>query len=235
MSAPLGTVLIAGSTGLVGREAVKACLQDEGVSEVRALVRRPLSLEAVLGPLSTQVPAVTPAQRARFHAVQADFQRLDREPATFQVGTVFCALGTTIRQAGSQAAFRQVDFEAPLQIARLAHAQGAKRFLLVSALGASSSSRVFYSRVKGELEDAISTIGFEQFVIAQPSLLAGNRAESRLGEDLGLMLSNTLGFLIPEAFRSVHVRQVAQALLREAREGGTGRRVLTNARMRAMR
>ena len=235
MRESLGTVLIAGATGLVGREAVKAGLQDEGVTEVRALVRRPLTLEGLLGPLAFESPGLTPAQRARFQPVQVDFQRLDREPGVFQVDTVFCALGTTIAQAGSQAAFRQVDFDAPLQIARLAHAQGAKRFLLVSALGASSSSRVFYNRVKGELEDAVAAIGFEQFVIAQPSLLAGDRAESRLGERLGLMLSNALGFLMPEAFRPVHVRQVAQALLREAREGGAGRRVLTNAQMRAMR
>ncbi len=231
----LGTVLIAGASGLVGREAVKACLQDEGVTEVRALVRRPLTLDAVLGHLAAEAPAITAAQRARFRPVQADFQRLDREPGTFQVDTVFCALGTTIRQAGSQAAFRQVDFEAPLQIARLAHAQGAKRFLLVSALGASSSSRVFYNRVKGELEDAISAIGFEQFVIAQPSLLEGDRPESRPAERIGLMLAKVFGFLIPGSYRPVHVSQVAQALLHEAREGGAGRRVLTNARMRAMR
>lgn len=235
MSESLGTVLIAGATGLVGREAVMACLQDVGVTEVRALVRRPLTLEALLGPLSTEASGLTPAQRARFHAVQADFQRLDREPGTFQVDTVLCALGTTIRQAGSQAAFCQVDFDAPLQIAHLAHAQGAKRFLLVSALGASSSSRVFYSRVKGELEDAVSAIGFEQFVIAQPSLLEGDRPESRPAERIGLMLTKALGFLIPASHRPVHVRQVARALLREAREGGAGRRVLTNARMRAMR
>ena len=231
----LGNVLIAGATGLVGREAVKACLQDGCVTEVRALLRRPLTLEAVLGPLLTQPPVLTPMQRERFQPVQADFQRLDREPRFFEVDTVFCALGTTIRQAGSQQAFRQVDFDAPLQIARLAHAQGAKRFLLVSALGASSSSRVFYNRVKGELEDAISAIGFEQLVIARPSLLDGDRPESRPAERIGLLLAKALGFLIPESHRPVHVRQVAQALLREAREGGAGRRVLTNARMRAMR
>jgi len=234
-SGALGTVLIAGATGLVGREAVQACLQDDGVSEVRALARRPLTLETVLGPLSAQAPAITAEQRTRFHPVQADFQRLDREPATFQVDTVLCALGTTIRQAGSQAAFRQVDFDAPLQIARLAHAQGAKRFLLVSALGASSSSRVFYNRVKGELEDAISAIGFEQFVIARPSLLDGDRPQSRPAERIGLVLAKAFGFLIPESHRPVHVRQVARALLRQAREGGAGRRVLTNAQMRAMR
>ena len=231
----LGSVLIAGSTGLVGREAVKACLQTDGVTEVRALLRRPLTLDGLLGPLVTEGPALTPAERARFHPAQVDFQRLDREPGVYQVDTVFCALGTTIRQAGSQQAFRQVDFEAPLQIARLAHAQGAKRFLLVSALGASSSSRVFYNRVKGELEDAIAAIGFEQFVIARPSLLDGDRPESRPAERVGLVLARALGFLIPQSHRPVHVRQVARALLHEASEGGAGRRVLTNARMRAMR
>lgn len=234
-TSPLGSVLIAGATGLVGREAVLACLLDEGVTEVRALVRRPVTLDAVLGPLAHERPGLTPSQRARFRAVQADFQRLDREPQAFQVDTVVCALGTTIRQAGSQQAFRQVDFDAPLQIAQLAHAQGAKRFLLVSALGASSSSRVFYNRVKGELEDAISDIGFEQFVIARPSLLEGDRPESRPGEHIGLMLAGALGFLIPQSHRPVHVRQVARALLREAREAASGRRVLTNAQMRAMR
>lgn len=234
-ASPLGAVLIAGATGLVGREAVLACLLDAGVTEVRALVRRPVTLDAVLGPLAHEAPALTPAQRARFQPVQVDFQRLDHEPEVCRVDTVLCALGTTIRQAGSQQAFRQVDFDAPLRIARLAHAQGAKRFLLVSALGASSSSRVFYNRVKGELEDAISAIGFEQLVIARPSLLDGERAESRPVERIGLALSKALGFLIPESHGPVHVRQVARALLRAAGEGAAGRRVLTNAQMRAMR
>lgn len=232
---PLGKVLIAGATGLVGREAVDACLRDPGVTAVHALLRRPLSLEVVLGPLATQRPGLEAPQRARFQPVQVDFQRLDRDPEPFCVDTVFCALGTTIRQAGSQEAFRRVDFEAPLQIARLAHAQGARRFLLVSALGASSSSRVFYNRVKGELEDAISAIGFEQLIVARPSLLDGDRAESRPAEHLGLLLSKAFGFAIPESHRPVHVRQVAVGLLRAAAEGGRGRRVLTNAQMRAMR
>jgi len=231
----LGRVLIAGATGLVGREAVRLCLLAPGVTEVRALVRRPVTLDTVLGPLAQQTPSPTPEQCQRFTPVQADFQRLAREPSLFQVDTVLCALGTTIRQAGSQQAFRQVDFDAPLQIAQLAHAQGARRFLLVSALGASASSRVFYSRVKGELEDAISSIGFEQLVIARPSLLDGDRAESRPGEHIGLMLSKVFGFLVPSSHRPVHVRQVAQALLRAGTQSGAGRHVLANAQMRAMR
>lgn len=233
--APLGRVLIAGATGLVGREALNACLLDPGVASVRALLRRPMDLDAVLGPLASQAPGLSAAQRERFEPILVDFQRLDRDPAPFCVDTVFCALGTTIRQAGSQESFRRVDFEAPLQIARLAHAQGARRFMLVSALGASSSSRVFYNRVKGELEDAVSAIGFEQLIIARPSLLEGERAESRPAEHLGLMLAKAFGFLIPESHRPVHVSQVAKALLRAAAEGGAGRRVLTNAQMRAMR
>ena len=233
--APLGRVLVAGATGLVGREAVHACLRDPGVTSVRAVLRRPLDLDAVLGPLAKQARGLDAAQRARFQPSVVDFQRLDLDPQPFHVDTVFCALGTTIRQAGSQAAFRQVDFEAPLQIARLAHAQGARRFMLVSALGASSSSRVFYNRVKGELEDAVSAIGFEQLIIARPSLLEGERAESRPGEHLGLMLAKAFGFLIPESHRPVHVRQVATALLQAAAQSGAGRWVLTNAQMRAMR
>jgi uncharacterized protein YbjT (DUF2867 family) len=231
----LGRVLIAGATGLVGREAVLACLEDAGVSEVRALVRRPVTLDGVLGPLAQQVRTTQGDRRACFRAVQTDFDRLDRDPQVFRVDTVVCALGTTIRKAGSQEAFRQIDFDAPLSIARLAHAQGARRLLLVSALGASSGSRVFYNRVKGELEDAVSAIGFEQLIIARPSLLKGHRSEVRLAEHLGVRLSQVVGCLIPSSHRPVHVRQVARALLQAARDGKSGRRLLTNAQMLAMR
>lgn len=231
----LGRVLIAGATGLVGREAVLACLEDAGVTEVRALVRRPLTLDGVLGPLAQELPATQSDRRACFRTMQTDFDRLDREPEVFRVDTVICALGTTIRQAGSKEAFRRVDLDAPLSIARLAHAQGARRLLLVSALGASSGSRVFYSRIKGELEDAVSAIGFEQLIIARPSLLQGDRSQVRPAEHLGLLLSQAFGWLIPSSHRPVHVRQVARALLQAAHEGESGHRVLTNAQMRAMR
>lgn len=225
----LGRVLVVGASGLVGREAVGQCLQDPGVSEVRVLLRRDLGLGELLGPHV----GLDAAQRARFQPHVIDFTQLDRHPGLFEVDTVFCALGTTLRQAGSREAFRRVDFEWPLQLARLARANGARRFLLVSALGANADSRVFYNRVKGELEDAVSDIGFEQLCVARPSLLQGDRSEFRLGEHIGLMVSRSVGFLVPPSHRPVHVSQVAAGLLAAARAGRPGRQVVSNAALRA--
>jgi uncharacterized protein YbjT (DUF2867 family) len=227
-SGGLGRVLVVGASGLVGRQAVRQCLHDPGVSEVRVLLRRHLALDELLGP-HTDLDA---AQRARFQPHVIDFTQLDRCPGLFDVNTVFCSLGTTLRQAGSREAFRRVDFEWPLQVARLARANGASRFLLVSAVGADSASRVFYNRVKGELEDAVSDIGFEQLCLARPSLLQGDRSEFRFGEHMGLLLGRALGFLVPESHQPVHVSQVAAGLLAAARAGRPGRQVVSNAALR---
>jgi len=236
------SVLLAGTSGLVGRELLRLCLADADVQVVKALLRRDVPLDALLPTVQSGDVPLTDAQRRKFQPCIVDFDRLDRHPEHFAVDAVFCALGTTIRQAGSQTAFRKVDFDAPLQIAQLAHAQGASRFLLVSALGASANSRVFYNRVKGELEEAIEAVGFSRFVVAQPSLLQGDRTEFRLGEHLGLWLSRVFGVFIPESHRPVHVRQVALGLmgaartLRDSDEGGERtRRVLPNAWLRRMR
>jgi uncharacterized protein YbjT (DUF2867 family) len=240
---PMRTVLVAGASGLVGRELLRLCLVDPEVQTVKALLRRDVTLDALLGAARPDEAQLTDAQRRKFQPCIVEFDRLERHTEHFAVDAVFCALGTTMRQAGSQAAFRKVDFDAPLQIAQLARSQGASRFLLVSALGASARSRVFYSRVKGELEDALQAIGFAQFVVAQPSLLQGDRPEFRLGEYLGLWLSGLFSWLIPESHRPVHVRQVAQGLRQAACDvvhavdpGETPpRRVLLNAWLRRMR
>src|SRR5260221_4584547 len=163
------TALLAGATGLVGRECLRLLARDEHVAEVRALVRRALPADS-LGP--------------RVRECRAEFDRLDDHPEWFQVDKVFCALGTTIRQAGSQEAFRRVDYEYPLAIAKAARARGASHFLLVSALGANARSSVFYNRVKGELEDAVRALGYPSVTIARPSMLVGDRQEPRFGEEL---------------------------------------------------
>ena len=134
----------------------------------------------------------------------------------------------SISVAGSQAAFRAVDYELPLRVARLARAQGATHFLLVSALGASAASRVFYNRVKGELEDALGALGFRSLTIARPSLLLGERAEFRLGE----RVAQPFGCLMPPRWKPVHARQVAAALVRAAREDLAGHRVIENIALR---
>jgi len=209
-------VLVVGATGLVGGEIIDGLVRDEGVAEVRALVRRSLDRWA-------------PTSRLR--ELVADFDALDAHPDRFRVDQVFCALGTTIRKAGSREAFRRVDFDYPFAVARLAHAQGARHFLLVSAVGADARSRIFYSRVKGELEDAIRAVGYNAVTIARPSVLVGAREELRVGE----LAMKRLAYLFPAAWKPVHARQVASALVRAAREEKPGIRILDNVALRRER
>ena len=205
------TVLIAGATGLVGRELLQLLAREQDVAEVRALVRRR--------------PDFTLGDRVSY--IAGDFERLESHADDFRVDQVFCALGTTIRTAGSQAAFRRVDFDYPLAIAQLAVDRGAAHFLLISAIGARADSRVFYNRVKGELEDALRRLPFRSLTIARPSFLIGDREQARPGETIGRLL----GLLAPRRFRSVHVRNVASALILAARQDKPGVHVLENAHL----
>lgn len=201
--------LLAGSTGLVGRELLRLW---PGPGRLHLLLRRPMA-----------VPPVAAA-----HVV--DFSAL---PALPPAAWAFCALGTTIKTAGSQAAFRAVDFDAVLAFARAARVAGVKRFGAVSALGANPCSGNFYSRVKGEAEAALREVGFETLVLARPSLLAGDRESlgqpARPGEKLALALTRPLAGLIPAAWRPIEAATVARALLRAAAGGAAGVQVLDSA------
>ncbi len=207
------SALIAGATGLVGRELLPMLLASPQHAQVYTLLRRPVPELATGGKLHTQV---------------VDFAAL---PALSPVDDVFIALGTTIKVAGSQAAFRAVDFDAVVNTAKAARAAGATRLGVVSALGASATSGVFYNRVKGEMQDAVSTLGFESVVFVQPSLLVGDREKLgqpvRSGEVWGAKL---LGWL-PRSVRPIPARQVAQALLREVVKGEPGVRVLQSRQL----
>ena len=189
--------LLAGATGLVGQEILHALLADDKVDSVHVLARRPGRMVHVK--LVWQV---------------VDFASL---PALPVVDEVYLALGTTIKAAGSQAAFRTVDFDMNLAVARAALQAGARRLGLVSAMGADSASRVFYNRVKGELEVAVAALGFEGLVIARPSLLLGERGAlgqaPRAGERIGAMLAGVLRPLIPANYRPIKAVAVARALL----------------------
>ena len=206
--------MLAGATGLVGREALRLLLADPGVAQVVALVRRPLS------------DASAPPKLA-VHVV--DFERLEATTPPFEADQIVCALGSTIRQAGSEERFRAVDFGYPLALARLAVERGARHLLLVSALGADPRSRVFYNRVKGELEEALTALGLPALSIVRPSLLLGDRKEFRLGE----VLAKPFALLVPGRYRPVHACDVAAALLRLAREDAPGRRVVESETIRA--
>lgn len=209
------TVILAGATGLVGREILAGLLADPTVAAVHSLGRRK--------------PAV---EHPKLTAHVVDFAAL---PALPPAQEVYLALGTTIKVAGSQAAFRAVDYDANLAVAKAALAAGAKRAGLVSAMGADPGSKIFYSRVKGELESALAALPFAGLVMARPSLLAGNRAELgqpvRRGEIIGEALAKAIGFLIPANYKPVAASAVAKALLTSV-PAAEGRVVLLSGAMR---
>lgn len=189
-------LLLAGATGLVGQEVLKLALADPRVGQVLAPTRRAL-------------PA-----HPRLQAPQVDFDVLPEDAAWWAADAVICTLGSTIRQAGSQAAFRRIDHDYPLAIARLAQAHGARTFVLVSATGASPDSRVFYSRIKGELERDLAGLGFASLVILRPGLLGGERTQSRPMEAVGMRLLGALDPVLPRRYRIVPAARVAACLLR---------------------
>ena len=145
-----------------------------------------------------------------------DFDALPMLPS---VEDAYCCLGTTIKKAGSQTAFRRVDFEFVLAFAHAARIAGAKRFLVISSIGANSQSMVFYSRVKGEMENALREIGFEALHIFQPSLILGERQEQRPAERIGIAAFNMIGALMlgpMRKYQPIESEAIARAMVRAA-------------------
>ncbi len=207
--------LLAGASGLVGRELARAWV---GAGQLHQLLR-----------------AGARPERDDQPVLRVDYAALPPLPPARDA---YCCLGSTLAVAGSQAAFRAVDHDAVLAFARAARAAGASGFALVSALGADARSRNFYSRVKGEAEDALAALGFERLLIARPSLLAGERAAlgqpARTGERLALAITRPLAPLIPAAWRPIGAARVAQAMRRTLPAMAPGQRVLSSAEMQAM-
>ena len=213
--------LLAGATGLVGSALLPMLLASNQYRSVHVLLRR---------------AALDIKTNAKLEVHQVDFARLPAEFPT--VDDVFIALGTTIKAAGSEPAFRQVDFDFVVNTARAARATGATRLAVVSALGADAKSRVFYNRVKGEMQAAIVRLGYESVVIAQPSLLLGDRAAlgqpPRSGEVWAARLLEPLGWMLPKVLRAIPASAVASALLAAILDAKPGVvRVLRSGAMQA--
>ena len=193
----MATAILAGATGLVGGECLRLLLASPHYERVIVVSRRALD-EA--GP------------RGKLQQVIVEFDHLGEMRARLRADHVFCALGTTIRKAGSQAAFRQVDYEYPLRLAQFTLKNGARHFSLVSALGASRSSPFFYSRVKGETEQGLRQMGWPSLALLRPSVIAGPRAESRPLE----RVSEHLLRFAPATWRPVAARDIAAAMIATA-------------------
>ncbi|MBC7480671.1 MAG: NAD(P)H-binding protein [Rhizobacter sp.] len=213
--------LLAGATGLIGHSLLPLLLADARYRAVHVLLRR-------------AVPGIGPHPKLTLHTV--DFARLQLSAAFFPaVDDVFIALGTTIKVAGSEAAFRQVDFDFVVNTARATRAAGATRLAVVSALGADAHSRGFYNRGKGDRQAAVGAMGYGSVVLAQPSLLVGDRAALgqpvRAGEVWATRLLGPFMGLVPKGVRPIQASAVAKAMLAASFEAVPGVRILGSARM----
>lgn len=199
------TAWLAGATGLVGREALSLLLADPSFTHVLSLGRRG-----------------TGASDPRLEERIVDFDTLERDAPDVPGNVALCSLGSTIKQAGSKAQFRRVDHDYVLAFARAALAHGVRHFLIVTALGADPNSRVFYNRVKGEVEADLAALPFAALTILRPSMLLGNRSEFRFGERVLAPLTK----LLPRSVGGIEAHTVARAMVRLAREPANGRRVV---------
>lgn len=199
---------VAGATGLIGGYLLKALLDAPDYSRVFALTRRPLGKEHPK--LANRIVV---------------FQRMAEQLKGLAVNDAFCGIGTTIADAGSQEAFRDADVNAVLLFARAARAAGASRFVVVSSVGADSTSKKFYLRTKGEMEEAVSDVGFTSVDILQPSLLLGSRKSMRFLEMAGQLVAPLVNPLLTggkEMYRAIPAETVGKAMLGAARAGRRG-------------
>ena len=220
--AGLPRALLAGATGLVGRALLSRLLGADREQRVVVVARSPLP--------------PTQARDPRLLVLIGDMAAL--AGAATAIGDVYIALGTTIKAAGSEAAFRAVDLDLVVAIARAARAAGASRLGVVSALGADRRSRVFYNRVKGEMEDAVGALGYASVVIARPSLLLGDRAAlgqpTRRAEVLAARVLGPLLPLVPARVRPIAAETVAAALIAAVEATTPGTSVLSSAELQRL-
>ena len=204
-------ILIAGATGLTGEHLLDRLLNEPTISRVLAPTRRPLAehphLENPVGDPAMFLPQLSG-----------------------RVDIAFCCLGTTIKQAGSENAFRAVDLDMVVAFSRRAREMGARHLLVVSAIGADPKSSVFYNRVKGEMEEALKAQDWPQLTIVRPSVLLGERTEPRLAEKLAGSLSR----LVPGKYHGIEACQLARALWRLALEEQDGIRVVESDELRKL-
>jgi uncharacterized protein YbjT (DUF2867 family) len=206
------TAILAGATGLIGAQLLQQLLEHPAYAQVIALVRRPLGLT-----------------HPKYREILFDFDQMS--PSDLSGDDLFCALGTTLRVAGSKEAQYKIDCTYPLQLGKLARKNGFKGYFLVSSLGADARSGNFYLRTKGDLEIGLRALHFPVLGIVRPSLLLGKRKEYRLGERLFMVLERLFRPLIPKKYRGIQDEKVARALLHCANGESEGEIILESDRL----
>ena len=208
------TILILGASGLVGGKCLQQSLSDTRIDRVVAVVRKQMDI-----------------QHPKLTQVIVDFDKLDNYSADIKADAVLSALGTTLKQAGSSAKFTKVDYEYQLKVAEIARRNGVKTFVLLSSTGANKKSPILYTKVKGDIEDAVSKLGFEKLAILRPSILIGARKDNRPGEAVGQWMAKNAGFLFAgplEKYKGIEADTVAQAMINAVQKPYTGVRIVEN-------
>lgn len=207
-------VLLAGATGLVGAQVLTMLLRDPRCRQVVAPTRRPLAI--------TDARLLNPV---------VDFEQLPPTADWWQVDAAICALGSTIKQAGSREVFARIDHDYPLHIAEAVRAHGAQTFVLTSAMGAHSGSRIFYNRVKGGLEQDLGALQFTSLTLVRPGLIGGERTVRRTGEYLACLLLGALRPLLPPGLRINPAERIAAAVVEAALQPEPGLTVIDSAHL----
>jgi uncharacterized protein YbjT (DUF2867 family) len=201
------TAAIIGSTGLTGSYLLEMLLSDDYFDTVRVIVRKPAA-------------KTNPKMEVKL----VDFNDAESlKLALEETNAIFCCIGTTNKKVkGDKELYRKIDFDIPIKAARFGKEAGSEKFIVVSAVGADSKSSNFYLKLKGEVEDALKTIGIKSVHIMRPSMLLGARKEFRLGERIGKALIKGFSFLLPSKYKPIHAKEVAKAMIAFAKEGKEG-------------
>ncbi|MEZ0484564.1 oxidoreductase [Fibrella aquatica] len=200
----LKTALVIGATGLIGDILTHRLVESADYNRVQVLTRKPLGW-----------------QHPRLQEVPFDFDHPNG--LLVRADDIFCCLGTTIKKAGSKDAFKKVDYQYPLDIARLGLENGATQFAIVTSMGADASSSIFYNKVKGETERDLTALNYPTLLIFRPSLLLGNRSEKRLGERIGSGVMRLFAPLIPAKYKAIDAEKVANAMLTTMQQQHSGK------------
>ena len=211
--------LIAGATGLVGNELLQQLIRGRQYHTISILSRHEVETSS-----------------KRVETIIVDYDTLNDEQIP-EVDDVFCCLGTTMNKAGSKDAFRKVDHDYPLRVAEITHRKGAQQYLLVSAMGADDSSYIFYNRVKGDVEAAIARLSFEAFHVFRPSMLLGERTETRIGEQIGQVIMQGVAPLMVgglKKYQAIPAETVAEAMVHVARKELSGTYVFESDKIQAL-
>src|SRR5215467_9029026 len=213
------TATLIGATGLIGGELLSLLLDDDYFDKVRILIRRPFTMNH---------PKL---ERKLVDFTDADSLLVDIDESD----AVFCAVGTTLKKVrGNKDAYRRVDYDIPVNIARYCKIMNCKNYIVVSAVGANSKSRNFYLKLKGEVEDIIKKVGLESTYIMRPSMLLGKRNEFRFGERITIPLIKNISFLLPSKYKPIEARDVAKAMLAVSKKHENGFFICEYKRMKRL-